>query len=253
MMADNPVFSPPYSVWSRKYDALNENDMKTLVGFLTDAIIGHFPYQERVSVLDLGCGTGELLVRFGDLVNSASSGVDISKDMIAVARTKLTAAKFVVGDMLTYADDHKYDVILSTSDALNYLPPETHATFLLRIKAHCHRQTLTYLDFDTAHDIEDNWDGQEHNYHNETLHLTRKFSYDPIAGVGTEVQTWRFSECSYTGVKKEIHRLYPIHLSDFSKKAGSAGFADIFFVDPSSGKGEPKPEQALRLGVFLKF
>jgi SAM-dependent methyltransferase len=53
-----------------------------------------------VRLLDFACGTGRVLSALEPLVDSAE-GIDISENMVAVARTRCNKARFVTGDVLT--------------------------------------------------------------------------------------------------------------------------------------------------------
>ncbi|MDA1342815.1 MAG: hypothetical protein O2966_02845, partial [Proteobacteria bacterium] len=119
-------------------------------------------------------------------------------------------------------------------------------------RAHCHRGSLVYLDFDTAYDIELMWDGQQHVFQGRTFCMTRRFSYDPKARIGIEVQTWEATGNDQANRGKEVHRLHPIYPYKFAEEAVNAGFRAINFVDPSTGEVETTPNKALRLGLFLR-
>lgn len=74
------------------------------------------------NVLELGCGTGRLA---GMLAKRQKfvTGIDLSEDMIAIAKEEHTDKylHFEVGDMITYHDKQKYDLVLCLCDSLNYV------------------------------------------------------------------------------------------------------------------------------------
>jgi len=81
------------------------------------------PYMtERKSILDLGCGNGVLLRLLQDAQHDVT-GVDMSADMLSLAREKLGAgAKLYENDIVHFfTEKAKYDIIVSTCDTLNYL------------------------------------------------------------------------------------------------------------------------------------
>ncbi|KGX84588.1 class I SAM-dependent DNA methyltransferase [Pontibacillus litoralis] len=77
------------------------------------------------TILDLCCGTGTLLLNFAE--NSYQGmGIDISADMLAVAKENLDEyrdkVKLVERDVTEFEVTSKYDLFTSTADALNHLP-----------------------------------------------------------------------------------------------------------------------------------
>lgn len=70
-------------------------------------------------VLDLGCGTGELIKRLqGDY---EVVGVDLSQGMIDIAKEKVDGIEFYVQDMRNFKLKEKNDIILSLFDTINHL------------------------------------------------------------------------------------------------------------------------------------
>ena len=72
------------------------------------------------SALDLGSGTGVLCQALA-AHGIEASGVDLSEAMIAIARERSGALRFIAHDMVTYRDEAQYDLITSTGDALNHI------------------------------------------------------------------------------------------------------------------------------------
>lgn len=75
---------------------------------------------ENMSVIDFMCGTGTLLSYFEK--KCVTEGVDISPNMLEIARHNLTFTKLVEADVTNYHSATEYTVALSTADALNHLP-----------------------------------------------------------------------------------------------------------------------------------
>ncbi|WP_297596321.1 class I SAM-dependent methyltransferase [uncultured Cetobacterium sp.] len=76
---------------------------------------------EGKKLLDLGCGTGETLIRLKE--NYECSGLDLSADMLTIANKKLKnkGVKLFLGDMREFNTGEKYDIIISLFDTVNHL------------------------------------------------------------------------------------------------------------------------------------
>ena len=72
---------------------------------------------EGSRVLELGCGTGDLL---NSVKPSVGVGIDFSEKMIAVAKEKYPNLKLFVADAADYKSDLEFDYII-LSDLLNSL------------------------------------------------------------------------------------------------------------------------------------
>ncbi|MCB0298504.1 MAG: class I SAM-dependent methyltransferase [Calditrichaeota bacterium] len=83
--------------------------------------------KEKLPVLDLCCGTGDLALHF--LQNGFPvTGVDISAGMLDLAREKTAdflengAAQFIESDVSKFNIDNKFGLVVSTYDSFNHLP-----------------------------------------------------------------------------------------------------------------------------------
>ena len=70
--------------------------------------------------LDLGCGTGVLCKVLSDH-GMRTLGVDLSGDMVALARKQFPGLAFEVGNMVTYRPEARFDLVTCTGDALNHI------------------------------------------------------------------------------------------------------------------------------------
>ena len=87
-----------------------------------------------VRLLDFACGTGRVLSVLETLVEAAD-GVDISENMVAVARGKCARARLRVGDVLTQPEllEQNYDVISCLRFLLN-VEPELRGRVLRKLR-----------------------------------------------------------------------------------------------------------------------
>jgi SAM-dependent methyltransferase len=111
---------------ARKYDSLASSYDSRWSSYVTGSIaatLARFSARPGDTVLDIGCGTGELLSQLARQNQFGLVGLDVSKEMLAVAQQRLPASV----DLLTAPADriplesHAADRIVSTS-VFHYLP-----------------------------------------------------------------------------------------------------------------------------------
>lgn len=71
------------------------------------------------SLLDVACGTGKHIQYLKDDFNC--TGVDVSEDMLAVARKNVPDVEFVNADMVDFDLGRKFDVVLCLFSSIGYL------------------------------------------------------------------------------------------------------------------------------------
>ena len=72
-------------------------------------------------LLDIGCGTGELLLRMAK--NYRCHGLDLSEGMLKVADRKLKHrdVKLFLGDMVDFNTGFQYDIMVALFDTVNHI------------------------------------------------------------------------------------------------------------------------------------
>lgn len=72
------------------------------------------------SVLEIGCGSGHLASRF-TAAGYGYTGVDLSPQMLDLARQRCPAARFELADMRTIQLNQTFDAVLITARSLSYI------------------------------------------------------------------------------------------------------------------------------------
>ena len=103
-------------IFPKLYDTLM-GDYSHLVNPLAELLKKYSPRPQKV--LELGCGTGNILTLFPKA--KKVYGLDISKEMLAIAKNKIPHAIFVEGNMTNFHIAETFDLILCMFDAINHL------------------------------------------------------------------------------------------------------------------------------------
>lgn len=101
-----------FNKYSRYYDLLYEDKNYSME---TECIISYInKYSNSAkSILDLGCGTGNHLRCFADKGYGPLSGVDISEQMIEIAKQKNPLIAFYCSDITNVKLEQRFDVVTS--------------------------------------------------------------------------------------------------------------------------------------------
>ena len=102
----------PYETFARFYDAI-QGERAEALPFVLPHLDG------ATTVLELACGTGSILAQLRDDFDVA--GVDLSPEMLAIAREKLPDVELILGDMTTVRLGRTFDAVLCLYDAVNHL------------------------------------------------------------------------------------------------------------------------------------
>lgn len=139
-----------FTAVAKHYDALMANvPYRQWVAYV-EAILERISYHPR-TVLDLACGTGnvsELLAARGYKV----VGVDISPQMVEVARSKKSQVEYFVQDIAELDLSRQFDLALCLFDSLNYITdPEKAACALKRVGQHLVAGGVFIFDVNTVY------------------------------------------------------------------------------------------------------
>ncbi|CAD2076167.1 class I SAM-dependent DNA methyltransferase [Phocicoccus pinnipedialis] len=115
-------------------------------------------YNKNTSILDVGCGTGEILNR---LVADKRVGIDNSATMIEIAESNAPNCEFYVQDMKYFELDESFDLIIATADVLNYVSNINELkTALLSVSNHMNENSVFIFDMHSEFKILNEFDGE---------------------------------------------------------------------------------------------
>jgi SAM-dependent methyltransferase len=107
-------------------------------------------------VLDAGCGTGRVAIRLAELGYDVT-GTDVDRSMLAVARERGPALRWVEADLssldLLAGGDPAYDLVVLAGNVVPLVAPGTESAAVVRAAAHLRPGGLLVVGFglDRAH------------------------------------------------------------------------------------------------------
>ena len=104
---------------AKYYDVLNFGKDYRGESEKLEAIARRFGRAGRTSWLDVACGTGRHLEFLGH--RHPATGVDVSREMLRVARRRLSGIRLVLGDMRTFRLNRRFDVVSCLFGAIGHL------------------------------------------------------------------------------------------------------------------------------------
>lgn len=194
---------------------------------LADNVLKTFP-ESLNSVLDLGCGTGNFLKklekRFEKLV-----GIDISKDMIEVAKTNSQKARFFVKSITDFDLNEKFDLITCNFDTINHLQSITdwQKVFELAFK-HLNDGGVFLFDVNTPFKYSKLVDEAKFYTETENYNIVDKARRIDENHIEISIEVFNKSGKKLASIC-EIESLFDEKL--IQEKLNEVGFSDVVFAD----------------------
>ncbi|GAE27086.1 methyltransferase [Halalkalibacter wakoensis JCM 9140] len=212
---------------------------------LYDALMEEAPYDKWVdyvyqnvsdlnglSVLDVGCGTGELLVRLKN-AGADVTGVDLSAEMLTVAKEKCEQAGFsplLLQQSMTELDHiGLFDVVTIFCDSLNYLETEEEVQQTLRsVMDQMKDDAVLLFDVHSLSKIEKGFIGQTFAEDTEEMaYIWTSFEGEFPNSVEHELTFFVKNQHGYYERFTELHkqRTFPVRM--YKEWLTAAGFQDL--------------------------
>ena len=116
-----------WNFWADKYDKLwvQKYSLKPTRNYIIKALSKYIKNDE-IKVLDLGCGTGELIFELKNKFNNLEvTGIDFSEKMLEISKKRNPSAKHLKMDASELnVLDTKYDIIVCTHSLPYYKEPK---------------------------------------------------------------------------------------------------------------------------------
>jgi SAM-dependent methyltransferase len=110
------VCIPSYDQFAKFYD-LVMGDRGGDGAWVIDCLERHGKH--TTSLLELGCGTGSILTQITTV--PSITGLDLSPEMLALARSRVPRARFIQTDIASFSLGEEFDVVICVFDTLNHL------------------------------------------------------------------------------------------------------------------------------------
>ena len=222
-----------YSIFNTYYDEINidfwNDHIKKCLKILSNTkLINGFAY-------DFGCGTGSGLELIKALGYKNIKGIDLSNDMIKLAKSKYDNIDFVVGNMLV---DPKWDpgsLAICNFDAINYLIGEDEwPIFFSTVSNSLKKNGIFLFDVLTVNDHKNNWPNYTRVIENENYVLINHGDYkDNIAYM---YYTWFIKNINNLYDKYiEIHRQRTYPIDKINEWLNYNDFKVIDIIDADTG------------------
>lgn len=109
-----------YDTFALFYDALTENvDYEARSAYISGFFL-RYGVLPGCSVLDLACGTGSVTKCLSDM-GYKMRGVDLSEEMLTVAKNKCPDTEFFCCDMTEYRSEKQFEGCVCCLDSINHL------------------------------------------------------------------------------------------------------------------------------------
>ncbi len=225
-----------YSVFAEVYDAFMEDVpykewADFLIGYLTDKGVG------SGLVLDLGCGSGEIVRLLKEHGGYDMIGLDSSQEMLRLARDKEPDALYLCQDMRSFELYGTVNAIVSVCDSINYITDKKDLLGLFRL-VNNYLEAGGYFIFDLntvykyRYELGDNTFAEDR----EDKAFIWDNYYDPDTGINEYLLTLFIGNDGVFRRYQEVHYERSYSLEEIKTLLSEAGME---FVEAFAGYGGP--------------
>ncbi|MGQ9782600.1 MAG: class I SAM-dependent DNA methyltransferase [Armatimonadota bacterium] len=215
---------PQFTAIAKHYDSLMSSvPYRQWVDYI-EAILQRLDYHPK-TVLDLACGTGNVSELLADR-GYAVVGVDISPEMIEVARTKSGRVEYYMQDISELnLDNRQFELAICLFDSLNYITdPVRLAACFERVGAHLVPGGLFIFDVNTVYALEHGFFDQANLAFGSYPRYVWTSQYDHRTHICQVDMLFEVMEDGHVKQFKEVHYQRGYSLEELTRWLVEAGF-----------------------------
>lgn len=220
-----------YSQIAPVYDTLmGEVDYQGWVFYITE-ILSKNGIGPPAKIIDLACGTGTATLMLAE-AGFSLTGLDISDEMLAVARAKSDSKKIGIGwrqgDMRRFKLDEPVDAAICLFDSVNYLTEEPELLdFFACVRNSLRPGGMFLFDMNTIQALANNWGNGTKVRQDGDVHSIWRSSYRPCDHTA-RMELTVFSPDGGGGYRKlrEVHVERGYEMSEIDSCLRQAGFGE---------------------------
>jgi ubiquinone/menaquinone biosynthesis C-methylase UbiE len=219
------------TIFGRYYDQiyLNRKNYQNEAEIL-EGVIKQFERKESKTLLDVGCGTGEHLKHLSTSLQC--KGIDINREMIKTARSKVPNVEFHIADMMNFRLEEKFDVITCLFSSIGCVQNfKSLVATLTNFRNHLNSKGLTIIEpWIFKKDFRKGNVGID-TYEDDKINLAR------MATSKLTKSQWLVHMHYLIGTNGEIkhvqetHKMLAADYEDYVKAFNSAGYSETRFLE----------------------
>jgi len=229
---------PSYEKLDRFYDAAM-GDRTEMASYIHRLIRRHKP--KARTLLELACGTGAILKILAKSYDVA--GLDLSPQMLSLARKKLPHVRFYRKDMVSLDLGKKFDVIICVFDSINHVLKFANWKKIFRNAArHLEEDGLFLFDINTEAKLE-----RLINAPTWVHKFGRNLEFINVTDGGRGIANWNIRVFEYQSRNK--YRLFEEDIKEISfpvnkiKVALRKQFTNVKVIDPTTRRPSAKSDR----------
>lgn len=241
---ENAIRAHLYEEFAAYYDRLMahvdyEGWFRYIFGRWQDYLTVQNMVEAPLTLLEIGCGTGKLLLPFVQK-NYSIVGLDRSWPMLRELKDKNLSVPVVCGDMCRIPLEGGFDFIFAVHDTVNYLLSEKELLdFLHEVRRLLAPGGVFLFDITTEYNILQNFDQKEERHRFGKTRVFWSNNYDWLGRVISSYLRFEFGSGKKREIKEERHHQRIYSEKEIRRLLAESGWR-IIWLDGDNNKAPPE-------------